>query len=152
MRRRRQFANWYNALCRTEARELLKAASTPAKAARMTRPQIQAALKRAGRSRPIAADADGLREAFRVDWAHPPQMLEDALGKQMLALLLQLEAACTAADGLADAVDEACPQHLDSEILLCLPGLGTQLAARLLAEIGDDRSRFVDACGFEGIR
>ncbi|WP_406111647.1 IS110 family transposase [Streptomyces sp. NBC_01003] len=46
-------------------------------------------------------------------------------------------------------MDEALPQHPDSEILLSFPGLGTQLAARLLAEIGDDHSRFVDACGLK---
>ncbi len=44
-------ATWANGLCRPEARELLKSAPTPAKAARLTRDQIQAALRRAGRKR-----------------------------------------------------------------------------------------------------
>ncbi|WP_406307419.1 IS110 family transposase [Streptomyces sp. NBC_00885] len=141
--------SWKNGLCRPEAHELLKAAPTPAKAARLTRTQLQAALKRAGRQRGIAADAERLREVFRADWAHQPQLVEDALGKQMLALLIQLEAACTAADNLAEAVEEAFPQHPDAEIILSFPGLGTQLGARVLAEIGDDRQRFADARGLK---
>ncbi len=37
---------------------------------------------------------------------------------QMLALLVQLEAACTATDDLAEAVEETFPQHPDAEIIL----------------------------------
>ncbi|MFG2758044.1 IS110 family transposase [Streptomyces wuyuanensis] len=133
--------SWKNGLCRPEAHQLLRLAPTPAKAARLTRTQLQAALKRAGRQRGVADDAERLREVFRTEWAHQPPLVEDALGKQMLALLIQLEAACTAADNLAEAVEEAFPQHPDAEIILSFPGLG----ARVLAEIGDDRKRFADA-------
>jgi len=143
------FASWTNGLCRPEARELLKSAPTPSRAARLTRTQLQAALKRAGRKRGIEAEADRVRDVFRADWAHQPPLVENALGKQMLALLIQLEAACTAADQLAEAVEEAFPQHPDAEILLSFPGLGIQLAARILAEIGDDRTRFADARGLK---
>ncbi|GGS72620.1 hypothetical protein GCM10010222_11770 [Streptomyces tanashiensis] len=111
------FAKWDNGLCRPEARELMKLAPTPAKAASLTRTQITcraAALKRAGRKRGIEADVERLRGAFRTDWARQPELVEDALGKQTLALLGQLTAACTAAADLAQAVDEAFPQHPDS--------------------------------------
>lgn len=67
----------------------------------------------------------------------------------MLALLIQLEAACTAADDLAEAVAEAFPRHPDAEVILSFPGLGVQLGARVLAELGDDRSRFADARAFK---
>ncbi|MET8137811.1 IS110 family transposase [Streptomyces sp. NPDC005251] len=143
------FATWTNGLCRPEARELLKTAPTPARAARMSRTQIQAALKRAGRKRGIEAEADRLQDVFRAEWAHQPQLVEDALCKQMLALLIQLEAACTAVGDLAKAVEEAFPQHPDAKILLSFPGLGIQLAARILAEIGDDHTRFADARGLK---
>ncbi|WP_455772075.1 IS110 family RNA-guided transposase [Streptomyces massasporeus] len=141
--------SWKNGLCRPEAREILKLAPTPSTAARLTRTQLQTALKRAGRQRGIAADAERLREVLRADWVHQPPLVEDALVKQMLALLVQLEAACTAADNLAEAVEEAFPQHPDAEIILSFPGLGTQLGARVLAEIGDDRQRFTDARGLK---
>ncbi|MGX1886966.1 IS110 family transposase [Streptomyces sp. NPDC055287] len=143
------FATWTNGLCRPEARELLKLAPTPARAARLSKTQIGAALKRAGRQRGIEPEAERLRAVFRADWAHQPPLVEDALGKQMLALLVQLDAACTAADDLAKAVAEAFPQHPDAEIILSFPGLGTQLGARVLAEIGDDRNRFADARGLK---
>jgi hypothetical protein len=35
--------------------------------------------------------------------------------------------------------------HPDAKILRSLPGLGTVLGARVLAEFGDDRTRYVDA-------
>jgi transposase len=56
-----------------------------------------------------------------------------------------LDAACQAADELAEAVAASFRDHPDADIYLSFPGLGTQLAARLLAEIGDDRTRFADA-------
>ncbi|MFD4414144.1 IS110 family transposase [Streptomyces sp. NPDC058251] len=143
------FATWTNGLCRPEARELLKLAPTPAKAARLTRAQITAALKRSGRQRGIEAETERLRAALRVVSARQLPLVENALGKQMLALLGQLEAACTAADDLAKAVEEAFPQHPDAEVILSFPGLGVQLGARVLAEIGDDHTRFADARGLK---
>ncbi|OAR22508.1 transposase [Streptomyces sp. ERV7] len=140
---------WKNGLCRPEAFEFLRLAPTPSQAARLTRAQLQAALKRAGRKRGIDADAERLREVFRAEWAHQPPLVEDALGKQMLALLIQLEAASKAADDLAEAVAEAFPQHPDAEVILSFPGLGIQLGARVLAEIGDDHTRFADARGLK---
>ncbi|WP_436845587.1 IS110 family transposase [Streptomyces shenzhenensis] len=143
------FEPWRNGLCRPEARELLKTAPTPTRAARLTRTQLEAALKRAGRKRGIATETERLRDVFRSDWAHQPPLVENALGKQMLALLLQLEAACTATDNLAEAVEQAFPQHPDADLILSFPGLGVQLGARVLAEIGDDRTRFADARGLK---
>ncbi|WP_434098497.1 IS110 family transposase, partial [Streptomyces mirabilis] len=143
------FEPWKNGLCRPEAREVLKLAPTPKRAARLTRTQLQAALKRAGRQRGLEAEAERLRVVFRDNWAHQPTLVEDALGKQMLALVVQLQAACTAADDLAQAVEEAFPQHPDADVILSFPGLGVQLGARVLAEIGDDRNRFADARGLK---
>ncbi|MGV4988661.1 IS110 family transposase [Streptomyces sp. NRAIS4] len=143
------FADWRNGLCRPEARELLRLAPTPARAAAATRAQLRAALKRAGRKRGIEAEADRLREVFRCIYARQPALIEDALGRQMLALLRQLDAACIAADDLAEAVEEVFPQHPDADVLLSFPGLGVQLGARVLAEIGDDRQRFAHARGLK---
>ncbi|MFI8995463.1 IS110 family transposase [Streptomyces sp. NPDC053542] len=142
-------AVWRNGLCRPEAGELLQLAPTPARAAALTRSQIRAALRRAGRARGIEAETERLREVFRRDRAHQPAVVEEALGRQMLALLGQLTAACTAADDLAQAVEEAFPRHPDAGIYLSFPGIGVQLGARLLAEIGDDRDRFANARGLK---
>ncbi|WP_405596045.1 IS110 family transposase [Streptomyces sp. NBC_01410] len=143
------FTGWQNGLCRPEARELLKLAPTPSQAARLSRAQVRSALKRAGRSRRIDVEVDRLRAVFGGDYAHQPPLVEVALGKQTLALLRQLEAACVAADELARAVEEAFPQHPDAETICSFPGLGVQLGARILAEVGDDRDRFADARGLK---
>jgi transposase len=110
---------------------------------------LRAILKRAGRIRDLEPEAERLREILRADVAHQPALIEQAMGRQVLALLRQLDAACTAVDVLADDVEHAFGQHPDAEILLSFPGLGVQLAARVLAEIGDDRARFTDARGLQ---
>ena len=132
-------------LTRPEARAVLAVAPTPSAAARMTLPQLRAALKRAGRSRGIDAEAERLKTALRFEQAHQPALVEEAMGRQLLALLTQLDAACKAVEDLTEAVEASFRRHPDAEILLSFPGMGIQLGARVLAEIGDDRARFADA-------
>jgi transposase len=76
-------------------------------------------------------------------------LVEDAMGRQAQALLGQLNAACTAADDLEQAVTQSFNQHPDAGIITSFPGLGILTGARVLAEIGDDRSRFQDARGLK---
>jgi len=66
-----------------------------------------------------------------------------------LSHVKQFEATCQASEDLAEAVDTSFREHPDAEILLSFPGLGVQLAARVLAETGDDRNRFADARGLK---
>ncbi|MEU1528763.1 IS110 family transposase [Streptomyces fagopyri] len=136
-------------LTRPDARTILALAPTPARAARLTLAQLRSALKKAGRQRGIDAEAIRLREVFRAEYAHHPAPVEDAFGIQLQALIRQLDAGCQAADDLAEAVEASFREHPDAEILLSFPGLGVQLAARVLAEIGDDRTRFADARGLK---
>ncbi|MEV4335390.1 transposase [Streptomyces sp. NPDC049597] len=70
--------------------------------------------------------------------------VEEALGQQVRALVLQLDAAAQAADDLATTCAETFAEHEDAEIITSFPGLGELTGARILAEIGDDRSRFAD--------
>lgn len=136
-------------LARPDARAVLTAAPTPGRAAKLTLAQLRAALKRAGRQRGIDAEAERLRDIFRVEHARHPDRVEDAFGHQLLALLKQFDAACQAGDDLAEAVEAAFREHPDAAIYLSFPGLGVQLAARVLAEIGDDPARFADARGLK---
>ena len=76
-------------------------------------------------------------------------LVEAAMGKQTLALLGQLDAACASADELERAVTESFSLHPDAGIITSFPGLGPLTGARVLAEIGDDRSRFQDAKGLK---
>jgi transposase len=76
-------------------------------------------------------------------------MVENAMGIQLTALLRQFDAACTAADELAEAAIAHFEQHPDAAIITSFPGLGSLAGARVLAEIGDDRRRFTDARGLK---
>ena len=136
-------------LTRPEARIILAAAPAPAAAARLTLAQLRALLRKAGRSRGLDAEAARLRDAFRAEQMHQLPLVEDAMGRQALALLRQLDAACASAGDLEQAATESFSQHPDAGIITSFPGLGALTGARVLAEIGDDRSRFHDAKGLK---
>jgi len=143
------FADARGGITRPEARAVLAAAPTPAAAAALTLTQLRALLKKAGRSRGIDIEATRLRDAFRIPQMRQPRLVEDAMGRQAIALLRQLDAACVAADDLEHAVTESFNLHPDAGIITSFPGLGPLTGARVLAEIGDDRSRFQDAKGLK---
>jgi transposase len=143
------FAGLRDGIMRPEARAILAAAPTPQAAAGLTLAQLRALLKKAGRRRGIDAEATRLREAFRTEQMRQLPLVEDAMGRQALALLRQLDAACTSADDLEAAAIESFNQHPDAGIITSFPGLGPLTGARVLAETGDDRSRFTDAKGLK---
>ena len=82
---------------------LLAAAPTPHTAARLTKSQLRALLRRAGLQRSIDAEADRLHQVLRADYLHHPPMVEEAFGRQAIALLRQLDTACGNAEDLAAA-------------------------------------------------
>src|SRR6266480_6296275 len=143
------FAGARGGITRPDARAILAAAPTPAAAAALTVAQLGALLRKAGRSRGIDTEAARLRAAFRAQQMRQPPLVEQAMGRQTLALLRQLDAACAAADDLEQAAIESFNQHPDAEIITSFPGLGPIAGARVLAETGDDRSRFADAKGLK---
>jgi transposase len=143
------FAEAKHGILRPEARTILAAAATPADAAKLTAAQLRGLLKKAGRSRGIDAEAARLRGAFRAPQMRQLPLVEQAMGRQTLALLGQLNAACAAADDLEHAATESFNQHPDAGIITSFPGLGALTGARVLAEIGDDRSRFQHAKGLK---
>ncbi|MEV8100746.1 IS110 family transposase [Kitasatospora sp. NPDC085879] len=132
-------------LCSPLARELLATAPTPGQAAKLTRTQLRAVLRRAGRKRGIEEEVERLHAALRVPQMRQLPLVEEAMGRQALTLLRKLDAACSSADDLAEASVESFEKHPDAEIITSFPGLGSLTGARVLAEIGDDRSRFSDA-------
>ena len=67
------------------------------------------------------------------------------MGQAALAHLRALDAAVANVVELEHALGEAFAQHPDAAIITSFPGLGTVLGARILGEIGDDRTRFADA-------
>lgn len=128
------------------ARVILTAAPTPADAAKLSRSQLRALLKRGERPRcGIEAEVERLRAIFRADYLRQLPQVEQALGHQAVALIRQIDASCNSAAGLAAATEEAFLAHPDAEIITSFPGLSVLSGARVLAELGDDRERFADA-------
>jgi transposase len=144
------FADARGGILRPEARAILAAAPTPAAAAALTLAQLRSLLRKAGRSRGIDAEAARLREAFHAAQMRQPPLVEQAMGRQALALLRHLDAACASAEDLEQATTASFDQHPDAGIITSFPGLGPLTGARVLAEIGDDRSRFASAKGLKG--
>lgn len=131
------------------ARVVLAVAPTPALAARLTRTPLRSLLKKAGRRNTIDAEAERLQTALRAPQMRQLPLVEEAMGRQTLALLRQLDAACSSADDLAEAAAESFEKHPDAEIITGFPGLSALSGARVFAEIGDDRFRFSDAKGLK---
>ena len=143
------FAAAKGGIMRPEARAVLAAAPTPADAARLTLAQLRALLRKAGRSRGIDTEAARLRDAFRTSrcassrsssrpWAGrpwpcsasstPPAPPPPTSSTPSPSLLT-----CTRTPGSSPASQ----------------GSARLTGARVLAETGDDRSRFADAKGLK---
>ncbi|GAA2656434.1 IS110-like element IS117 family transposase [Streptomyces spororaveus] len=137
------------ALTRPDARKVLGAAPTPTQAAELPAWKLRLMLTNAGRKRGITEDAERLHTLFRQPAGRQPAAVEEAMGLQAKALLTQLNAACKAVDELAKAVERTFRTHPDAPIMLSFPGVGPGVGARLLAEIGDDRTQFATAGGLK---
>jgi transposase len=127
------------------ARTILAAAPTPAAAAALTVTELASLLRTAGRLRGIAAEAGKLHGFLANEQMRQPAAMEQAMGLQLQGLVRQLDAICLTLQQLEQRIDEVFTAHHDAKIVSSVPGLGVQLGARLLAEIGDDRTRFADA-------
>lgn len=134
-------------LAKPEARAVLAIAPTPQQGAKLTKPQIIAALRRAGRQRMLDETATRIQHALRRPQL--PLIVEQAMGRQAVALLATLNTECVNADNLIAASVDAFRQHPDYQIITSFPGLGESTGARVLAEIGDDPLRFTDARGLK---
>jgi transposase len=139
------FAGGTTNLTSREARAVLAIAPTPEAAAKLSKARIATALRRAGRQRGIDSLAAELQQALRTLQLRHLPMVEQAMGVQASVLLTTLDAECAAVERLTQAISEAFREHPDHQIITSFPGLGDVTGARVLAEIGDDRSRFVDA-------
>ena len=119
------YADARGGITRPEARAILAAAPTPAAAAALSTAQLRPpCCTRPGRQRGIDPEAARLREAFGTPQMRQLPLVEQAMGRQTLALLRQLNAACTAADDLEQATIESFNQHPDAGIITSFPGLG----------------------------
>jgi hypothetical protein len=126
-----------------DALELLAKAPDPAQAARLTRAQISAAMKRA-RRRDIHAKATVVLAALRSEQLSQPAALAAAYAATVRSLIAVITALNEQVTVLQGQVEEHFGRHPDAEIITSQPGMGMILGARVLAEFGDDPARYRD--------
>jgi hypothetical protein len=121
--------------------ELLAKAPDPAAAARLTTAQITAALRRAHR-RNIETKAATIRAALRTPHLGQPDPVTAAYATVIRSQAAILRALHTEITALQTQVEELFTHHPAAGIYLSQPGLGPILGARVLAEFGDDPTRY----------
>jgi hypothetical protein len=123
--------------------ELLGRAPEPARAARLTRAQLSAALKRA-RRRNIPDKVTAILAALRSEQLGQPEALTAAYAATVRSLIAVITVLNEQVKALQGQVEEHFGRHPDAEVYLSQPGMGKVLGARVLGEFGDDPRRYRD--------
>ena len=123
--------------------ELLGKAPDPARAAKLTRAQVSAALKRA-RRRGIPDKATAILAALRSPQLGQPAAVTAAYAVTVRSLIALITVLNEQVKTLQGQVEENFGRHPDAEIYRSQPGMGAILGARVLAEFGDDLHRYAD--------
>ena len=139
------FADTDGGLAGRDALAILAIAPGPEQGRALSISKITAALRRAGRQRNLEARAQAIQAALRApQLAARPGVVTayTASVKALVAVIAELAAQISELQG---EVEAGFGRHPDAEIYLSQPGLGQILAARVLAEFGDDTSRYANA-------
>jgi Transposase/Transposase IS116/IS110/IS902 family len=126
-----------------DALELLARAPDPARARKLTRAQVSAAMKRAGR-RDIHGKATAVLAALRSEQLAQPPALAAACAAAVRSLTAVITALNEQVRVMEEQVKDHFGRHPDAEIICSQPGMGMILGARVLAEFGDDPHRYAD--------
>jgi len=130
-------------LCETDSLALLERAPTPAQGRALSLAKITSALRKASR-RNLEQRAAEIQAALRAPQLEQPPVVAHAHGVSVADLAGLLQEVVARIDRQEKELDRALKEHPDAEIYLSLPGLGTVLGARVLAEFGDDPNRYED--------
>ena len=117
-----------------DALELLGKAPDPGRAARLTRAQVSAVLKRAGRYK-IAERADAILAALRSPQLGQPPALTAAYAATVRSLTAVIATLNEQVASLQGQVEAHFGQHPDAEIYRSQPGLGQVTGARVLGRV-----------------
>ena len=123
--------------------ELPGKAPEPARAARLTRAQVSAALKRA-RRRNITDRTTAVLAALRSPQLGQPAAVTAAYAATVRSLIAVIIVLNEQVKTLQGQVGENFGRHPDAEIYRSQPGMGAVLGARVLGEFGDDPQRYAD--------
>jgi hypothetical protein len=121
--------------------ELLAKAPDPSRAAKLTRAQVAAALKRA-RRRNIADKTTAVLAALRGEQLGQPAALTAACAVTVRSLIAVITALNGQVKILGEEVGAHFGLHPDAEIYRSQPGMGAIVGARVLGESGDDPHRY----------
>jgi transposase len=127
-----------------DALELLAKAPDPARAAKLTRAQVAAALKRARRHH-VQDRTGAILAALRGEHLGQPAALTAAYAATVRSLVAVLVTLNEQVRFLEAQVKEHFGRHPDAEIYQSQPGMAAVLGARVLAEFGDDPYRYESA-------
>jgi transposase len=134
----------FDDLTAPDALHLLGKAPDPAAAARLSLAQISTALRQT-RRRGVAAKAEKIQAALRTQQLGQPPIVAGAYAATVRAQVAILTVLNAEIATMEEQVEAHFGQHPDAEIYLSQPGLGVVLGARVLAEFGDDKTRYADA-------
>jgi transposase len=128
-----------------DALAVLAVAPTPATGRALSVTRLTTVLRKAGRQRYLEQTAARIHAALGTEQLQARPGLETAYAASATALVAVISALATQIETLETEVEECFGRHPDAEIYRSLPGLGPILAARVLAEFGDDSTRYLDA-------
>ena len=131
-------------LASADALAVLGAAPTPVAGRSLSVARIATVLKRGGRRRRISERAREIRTALRSSQLEAPQVVARAYGEVVRSTVRIVAEMTEQVEGLERELEARFEEHPDAEILRSLPGLGSVLGARVLAEFGDDPTRYAD--------
>ena len=129
-------------LASPDAVAVLAAAPTPAQGRALGVADLTKLLRAAGRQRNLAVRASQVRQALAAPQLAAPPVVAAAYGQVTAALVGVIAELTQQVTALEDDLTRAFEAHPDAEILRSLPGLGVVLGARVLAEFGDDPTRY----------
>lgn len=125
---------------------ILAAAPTPALGQKLTARKVIALLHKCGRRNDLDL-VEQILAALKTPALRQSAPVEAALGQTAAGLLVIIVAMQSAVEKLEKALAIEFDDHPLAPVLRSAPGLGPILAARVLAEVGDDRNRFTNAGG-----
>lgn len=128
-----------------DALAVLSAAPRPSAGRRLSTGRVAGLLRKAGRQRNADSRAEQIVTALRSEQLPVRAELETVHAASVSALVAVLTTMAAQIAVLEEQVRLGFGRHPDAEIYLSQPGLGTILAARVLAEMGDDPDRYADA-------
>jgi transposase len=130
--------------------QFLRTYPTPQKAQSASVEQFTATLKQT-RYPGAKHAAQQIAERLRQPHLTANEITTRTKSRLMLALLAQLEPLLKQIADYDKEIERLFLMHADSELFSALPGAGKRLAPRMLAEIGDDRTRYTASASLQAL-